>query len=120
MPDTLSAIYEYDGGFHINYSCYFGNERYGYGEQICGNDGTIEVMNRQDLYFTPEAFKGKPPASVKARQPIHINGKNDFKEADGAIRVAQELAQKKAEDARSLRETSRLNAEWPSKRCARN
>jgi len=40
VPDTLSAIYEYDGGFHINYSCYFGNERYGYGEQICGNEGT--------------------------------------------------------------------------------
>jgi predicted dehydrogenase len=85
VSDTLSAIYEYDGGFHINYSCYFGNERYGYGEQICGNEGTIEVMNREDLYFTPEAFKGRAPASVKARQPIHLNGKNDFKEADGAI-----------------------------------
>jgi predicted dehydrogenase len=85
VPDTLSAIYEYDGDFHINYSCYFGNERYGYGEQVCGNDGTIEVMNRQDLYFTPETFKGKAPASVKTRQPIHLNGKNDFNEADGAI-----------------------------------
>ena len=31
----------------------------GYGEQLCGNEGTIEVMNLQDLYFTPEAFKGK-------------------------------------------------------------
>jgi predicted dehydrogenase len=85
VPDTLSAIYEYDGNFHIDYSCYFGNERYGYGEQVCGNEGTIEVMNRQDLYFTPEAFQGKPPASVKARQPIHLNGKNDFNEGDGAI-----------------------------------
>jgi len=85
VPDTLSAIYEYDGNFHINYSCYFGNERYGYGEQVCGNEGTIEVMNREDLYFTPEAFKGKAPDRVKARQPIHLSGKNDFKEADGAI-----------------------------------
>lgn len=85
VPDTLSAIYEYADNFHINYSCYFGNERYGYGEQVCGNEGTIEVMNRQDLYFTPEAFKGKAPASVKARQPIHLNAKNDFNEADGAI-----------------------------------
>ena len=85
VPDTLSAIYEYADNFHINYSCYFGNERYGYGEQVCGNEGTIEVMNRQDLYFTPEAFKGKPPASVRARQPIHLNGKKDFNEADGAI-----------------------------------
>ena len=47
------------GNFQINYSCYFGNDHYGYGEQLCGNEGTIEVMNRQDLYFTPEVFKGK-------------------------------------------------------------
>ena len=84
-PDTFSAIYEYGDNFHINYSCYFGNDHYGYGEQICGNEGTIEVMNRQDLYFTPEAFKGKPPASVAARAPIHLNGKADFNEGDGAI-----------------------------------
>jgi len=53
VPDTLSAVYEYGDNFHINYSCYFGNDHYGYGEQVCGNEGTIEVMNRQDLYFTP-------------------------------------------------------------------
>jgi predicted dehydrogenase len=85
VPDTLSAIYEYPDGFHINYSCYFGNDHYGYGEQIFGNEGTIEVMNRQDLYFTPEIFKGKAPAKVSARKPIHLNGNADFKEADGAI-----------------------------------
>ena len=67
VPDTLSAIYEYDGDFHINYSCYFGNEHYGYGEQVCGNEGTIEVMNRQDLYFTPEAFKGKAARQRQGR-----------------------------------------------------
>jgi len=84
-PDTFSAIYEYPGDLQINYSCYFGNDHYGYGEQLCGNEGTIEVMNRQDLYFTPEAFKGKPPAKVAARQPIHLNGRKDFNEGDGAI-----------------------------------
>jgi len=84
VPDTLSAIYEYGGNFHINYSCYFGNDHYGYGEQLFGNEGTIEVMNRQDLYFTAETFKGKPPANVKERQPIHLNGTKDFKESDGA------------------------------------
>ena len=83
VPDTLSAIYEYDPGFHINYSCYFGNDHYGYGEQVCGNEGTIEVMNRQDLYFTPELFKGRAPADVKARKPVHLNGKADFNEVDG-------------------------------------
>ena len=53
--------------FHINYSCYFGNDHYGYGEQLCGNEGTIEVMNRQDLYFTPELLQGAASAAVKAR-----------------------------------------------------
>ena len=85
VPDTFSAIYEYGGNLQINYSCYFGNDKYGYGEQLCGNEGTIEVLNRQDLYFTPESFRGKPPANVAARQPVHLNGKADFKESDGAI-----------------------------------
>ena len=84
-PDTFSAIYEYAGNLQINYSCYFGNDHYGYGEQLCGNEGTIEVMNRQELYFTPESFRGKPPANVAARQPVHLNGKADFNESDGAI-----------------------------------
>ena len=68
VPDTLSAIYEYPDKFHINYSCYFGNENYGYGEQFMGNEGTIEVLNRQTLRFITEKFRGKPPASVAARQ----------------------------------------------------
>src|SRR5271157_4644986 len=85
VPDTLSAIYDYPDQFQINYSCYLGNEFFGYGEQICGNEGTIEVMNRQDLYYTPEAFKGKPPANVASRKPVHLNGRADFNEGDGAI-----------------------------------
>ena len=42
-------------------------------------------MNRQDMYFTPEEFKGKAPEAIKARQKIHLNGKADFNESDGAI-----------------------------------
>jgi len=68
VPDTLSAIYEYPDKFHINYSCYFGNEQYGYGEQFMGNEGTIEVLNRQTLRFYTEKFRGKAPDKVKARQ----------------------------------------------------
>ena len=83
-PDTFSAIYEYGDNFQINYSCYFGNDHYGFGEQLCGNEGTIEVLNRQDLYFTPETYKGKAPDSIKNRAPIHLNGRADFNEADGA------------------------------------
>jgi predicted dehydrogenase len=84
-PDTFSAVYEYGDNFQLNYSCYFGNDHYGFGEQLCGNEGTIEVMNRQDLYFTPESYKGKAPASISSRAPIHLNGRADFNEADGAI-----------------------------------
>ncbi len=85
VPDTLSAIYEYPGRFHLNYSCYFGNDHYGYGEQLCGNEGTIEVLNRKDLYFTPELMGGKAPEHVKARAAVHLNGPKDFGESDGAI-----------------------------------
>ena len=83
VPDTFSAIYEYPGDLQINYSSYFGNDHYGYGEQLCGTEGTIEVMNRQDLYFTPETFRGKAPAKIASRKPIHLNGRQDFQEADG-------------------------------------
>jgi predicted dehydrogenase len=86
-PDTFSAVYEYADNFQLNYSCYFGNDHYGFGEQLCGNEGTIEVMNRQDLYFTPETYshsKGTVPVSISSRKPIHLNGRADFNEADGA------------------------------------
>jgi predicted dehydrogenase len=85
VPDCLSAVYDYADRFHLNYSCYFGNDHYGYGEQFCGNEGTIEVLNRQDLYFSPQLLKGAAPAQVKARQQVHLNGMKDFKESDGAV-----------------------------------
>jgi predicted dehydrogenase len=85
VPDCLSALYDYSDKFHLNYSCYLGNDQYGYGEQICGNEGTIEVMNRMDLYFYPQAFGGKAPENIKARGTLHVNGPKDFNERDGAI-----------------------------------
>jgi predicted dehydrogenase len=82
-PDTFSAVYEYTPSkFHLNYSCYFGNVHYGYGEQLCGNEGTIEVMNRKDLYFYGEQIDPKVPPK---REPLHINGVETYKEQDGAI-----------------------------------
>jgi len=77
VPDTLSAIYEYPDRFHINYSCYFGNDHFGYGEQFLGNEGTIEVISRQYLNFYPETFGGKPPAHVAARKPITLHIPNN-------------------------------------------
>lgn len=72
VPDTLSADYEYPGRFHVNYSCYFGNDHFGYGEQFMGNEGTIEVLNRQFLNFCPEKFGGKPPERVAARKEFSM------------------------------------------------
>ncbi len=73
VPDTFSATYEYvPSKFHIDYSCYFGNDHYGYGENFMGNEGTIEVLNRQILNFYPEKFGGKAPARVAERKELHI------------------------------------------------
>lgn len=97
VPDTLSAIYEYPGKFHINYSCYFGNDWFGYGEQFMGNEGTIEVLNRQYLNFYPEKFNGKPPANVAARKPvnIHLPG-NDRPAVENHVKNLFEAIQGKA------------------------
>jgi predicted dehydrogenase len=73
VPDTLSALYEYAGRFHVNYSCYLGNDHFGYGEQFLGNEGLLEVLNRQILNFYPQKFGGKAPAQVAARQELNIN-----------------------------------------------
>lgn len=87
VPDTFSAIYEYPGKFHINYSCYFGNVQYGYGEQFMGNEGTIEVLNRQTLNFYPEKFGGKAPPHIAARKEIKLDlPGNDFPSVEAHIR----------------------------------
>lgn len=76
VPDTFSALYEYPGRFHINYSSYFGNDHYGFGENFMGNEGTIEVLNRHTLNFYPEKFGGKAPANVAARAELHMDLQN--------------------------------------------
>jgi predicted dehydrogenase len=83
-PDTFSAMYEYPGKLQINYSCYFGNVYFGYGEELLGNEGTIKVADRQNLYFYPENYRGVSDA-VKTKPARQKNGLKDFKESDGAI-----------------------------------
>src|SRR5258707_3933206 len=92
VPDCLSAVYDYSDKMQLNYSCYLGNEYFGYGEEIMGNEGTIRVMNREDLYFEPESYNSRranapnrAPEAIKARAAIHINGQQEYKERDGAI-----------------------------------
>ncbi len=92
VPDCLSAVYDYSDKMQLNYSCYLGNEFFGFGEEICGNEGTLRVMNRQDLYFEAESYNSRranspnrAPEAIKARAAIHINGVQEYKESDGAI-----------------------------------
>jgi predicted dehydrogenase len=97
VPDTFSAIYEYPDRFHINYSSYFGNDHYGYGENFMGDEGTIEVLNRQVLNFYPETFRGKPPERVAARKEVHIDlPGNDNKAVEAHVRNLIETVQGKA------------------------
>ncbi len=76
VPDTWSVLMDYDSKFHINYSCYLGNQKFGYGEQFMGNDGTIEVISRQTLNFYPESYKGVSD-KVAARKELSITIPNN-------------------------------------------
>jgi len=84
-PDTMSAVIDYPG-MQLSYSCYFGNDHYGYGEQFMGNEGTIEVLNRQTLNFYTEKFGGKAPAKVAARgESSETIPKNDDRAVESHI-----------------------------------
>jgi len=82
VPDTVTAAYEYPDGFHINYSCMFANQRYGYGEQFFGSEATMEVMNLQDLHVYPENYGKQTPERVLSRPEIHLNATKDFGQAN--------------------------------------
>ncbi len=102
VPDTFSALYEYPGRFHINYSSYFGNVHYGYGENFMGNEGTIEVLNRSELHFYPEVFKRGAkivtPAKIADRKEVHILlPGNDNRAVEAHIRNLFEAIQGKAQ-----------------------
>src|SRR5260370_21970316 len=52
-----------------------------------GNEGTIEVLNRQVLNFYPEKFSGKAPEKVAARKEMTISPgpTNDHKAVEAHI-----------------------------------
>lgn len=77
VPDTWSVLLDYpESKFHVNYSSYLGSDHFGYGEQFCGNDGTIEISKRQTLNFYPENYSGVPEY-VKARKELSITIPNN-------------------------------------------
>ena len=62
-----------------------------------GNEGTIEVLNRQVLNFYPETFRGKAPAKIAARKEVHIElPGNDNKAVEAHMRNLIEAVQGKA------------------------
>ena len=76
VPDTWSVLMDYGDKFHINYSCYLGNSRFGYGEQFMGDEGTIEIISRQTLNFYPEAYPGVSD-KIKARKELTLTIPNN-------------------------------------------
>ncbi len=81
VPDTVTAGFEYDDHFHINYSAAFNNSHYGYGEQVCGSEGTMEIMNLRYLNVYPEKTRGLPE-TVSSRPEMHFDARTDFNESN--------------------------------------
>ncbi len=95
-PDTLSAIYEYPDKFHLNYSCYFQNDHFGYGEQFMGHEGLIEVLNRTELHFYPQLSIAKAVPRVTTRKEVHVKEPMDNTSVERHIRNFLESAMGKA------------------------
>ncbi len=85
-PDTLSAIFEYADKFHINYSCFFQNDHFGYGEQFMGREGMIEVLNRTELHFYPQRSIVKAVPRIADREEVHIKQPMDNPSVERHIR----------------------------------
>ena len=79
VPDTVTAGFEYDDNFHISFSAAFSNSHYGYGEQLCGSEGTMEIMGQRYLNVYPEKARGLPEP-VTSRPELHFDARADFNE----------------------------------------
>ena len=81
VPDTVTAAFEYDDHFHVNFSAAFSNSHYGYGEQLCGSEGTMEIMNLRYLNVYPEKARGLP-GTVTSRPEMRFDAREDFNESN--------------------------------------
>jgi len=89
-------------------------------EAEIGEASADKDRRSQSAGLDAEAALGETEARAKkasyeanqhvAEQEARNRSESASREADGAIRVAQEIAEKKAEEARALREAARLNA----------
>lgn len=86
------------------------------GEALADRDKRQKVAALEAEAVSAETVADADKAGYRANQKVaeeeaRNRSESASREADGAIRVAQEIAQKNAEDARAIREQSRLNAE---------
>ncbi len=86
------------------------------GEATAARNKRQQVAKLDAEAVNAETAANAQKAAYRANQKVaeeeaRNKGESAAKQADGSIRVAQEQAQKNAEDARAIRETSRLNAE---------
>lgn len=81
VPDTVTAAYEYDDHFHISYTAAFSTSHYGYGEQLCGSEGVMEIMGMRYLNVYPEKARGLPE-KVTSRPEMHFDARKDFNETN--------------------------------------
>jgi flotillin len=86
------------------------------GEASANRDKRQQTAKLDAEAVQAETDANAKKASFRANQKVaeeesRSRGESAGREADGAIRVAQENAQKKAEEAKALREQARLNAE---------
>ncbi|MHC4986339.1 MAG: flotillin family protein [Planctomycetota bacterium] len=86
------------------------------GQATADRDNRQNVAGPEDEAVNAETQADAKKAGYRAEQVVAEEqarnlGQSAAREADGAIRVAQEVAEKKAEEARAERETARLNAE---------
>ena len=86
------------------------------GEALADRDRRMQVADLVAEAVHRETDANAKTAGYQATQRVAEESARNLsesaaREADGAIRVAQEYAQKKAEDARAIREEARLNAE---------
>lgn len=81
VPDTWHSVLQYKD-FTVDYTCMFGNSRFGYGEQFLGSEGTLELLEMKTLLFTPEKFTERgqdvTPEKIRSRAAVTM----DVKELD--------------------------------------
>jgi predicted dehydrogenase len=80
VPDTITAGFEYDDRFHINYSVAFSNI-----EELLGTEGTMIISQLADLDVDPETLRARGP-KVTSHPEIQHNSQKEHAFCNSARR----------------------------------